>query len=508
MVNLNNTMVFFIKFRWIFIILGIALATCIILLVVKQNDNSGQKVQTPFSESRKNSFNERIVKTFLPESKTAFKYASPMLYNEHIYIGTSEKTGYVNMPVSQMNDNFFYKFDLDLNVKWKYPLNKKMVIGGAVMDSNHNLYFVVEELDDKDNANQKEEIYTTVYLMSLTEDGNFRWEKQISQTDEYWDHAYITPAISKENIIYVGHDRFYAFNIKGEIISTYPSSSNQKITNYGGAPIIDALGNVYFVSPEPVENTSSNQMGYFGTDVIRAFKFSPNLDKLIWSTVMGNELMDPQGGYSEGGGHKAGNIESPPAFGIDGRSLYGAVGCTISKVDTTTGELRWSIKPKKATGHFNASPVIDADDNVYIGTKSNNESRFYAISSEGVELWSTLIGSDLYNSPILTDQDTIYVGSETNPKGKFHVLDRKTGKELYAIFDDNEKKVPDFTHDAMLLYKGYVYVGVHSNDKADTNGVPNPTFYKIKVDAEEYLQNAAWPRIYGGNSNSGNLSLK
>lgn len=337
----------------------------------------------------------------------------------------------------------------------KYPLNKKMVIGGAVMDSNHNLYFVAEELDDKDNTNQKEEIYTTVYLMSLTEDGVFRWEKQISQTDEYWDHAYITPAISKENIIYVGHDRFYAFNTEGEIISTYPSSSNQKITNYGGAPIIDASGNVYFISPEPINNTSSNQkenFSYFSTDVIKAFKFTPNLGKLIWSTVMGNELMDPQGGYSEGGGHKAGNVESPPAFGKDGKSLYCAVGCT-----------------------------------------------------KGVELWSTLIGSDLYNSPILTNQDTIYVGSETNPKGKFHVLDRKTGQELYAIFDDNEKKVPDFTHDAMLLYKGYVYVGVHSNDKADTNGVPNPTFYKIKVDAEEYLQNAAWPRIYGGNSNSGNL---
>lgn len=118
-------MAFFTRFRWIFIILGIAIATCIVLLVVKQNDQSGQKVQNSFSESRKNSFNERIVKTFLPDSKTAFKYASPMLYNKHIYIGTSEKTGYDYAPISQMNDNFFYKFDLDLNVKWKIPAQQK-----------------------------------------------------------------------------------------------------------------------------------------------------------------------------------------------------------------------------------------------------------------------------------------------------------------------------------------------------------------------------------------------
>ncbi|MCK9368610.1 PQQ-binding-like beta-propeller repeat protein [Candidatus Dojkabacteria bacterium] len=495
---------FFKRFWWIFVILGTVTITLIIFLLINTKENHKG---IGLFESDKNKFNERIVKTFLPESGTAFKYASPMLYNEHIYIGTSERIGYDNAPISKMNDNFFYKFDLNLNVIWKYSLYKKMVTGGAVMDSNHNLYFVVEALNDKDNANKKERIYTTVYLMSLTEDGNFRWEKQISQTDEFWDHAYITPAISIDNIVYVGQDRFYAFNTNGDILAKYPSENNLKISNYGGAPIIDNHGNVYFVSPEPIENKSSSlQKDEFGTETIRAFKFSPILKNLVWSTIMGNELLDNEGGNSNGGGgQKTRSVESPPAFGMGGNSLYGAVGCTISKVDTATGELLWSIKPDGATGHFNASPAIDAEDNLYIGTKSNNESRFYAISSAGKQLWRTDIGSDLYNSPILTDQDTIYVGSETNPKGKFHILNRKTGEELMAIFNDNERKVPDFSHDAMLLYKGYVYVGVHSSDKDDTGGNPNPTLYKIKVDAQEYLHGAAWPRIYSGNMNNGRV---
>jgi hypothetical protein len=505
---LQKISIFSKRFWWVFVILGIVIISLIVFLVIT---SQGNQHGSSLFKSKKDTFNERIVKTFLPESGTAFKYASPMLYNEHIYIGTSERIGYDNAPISQMKDNFFYKFDLDFNVIWKYSLYKKMVTGGAVMDSDHNLYFVVETLNDKNNANKKEQIYTTVYLMSLSEEGIFRWEKQISQTDEAWDHAYITPAISNDNVIYVGQDRFYSFNTNGDILAKYPVENNLRIGNYGGAPIIDKLGNVYFVSPEPIENrTVDLQKDYFGTDIIKAFKFSPMLKSLIWSTLMGNELMDNEGvtgrGVNNGGGgQKTRSIESSPAFGKDGNSLYGALGCTISKVDTATGKLLWSIKPDGATGHFSASPVIDAQGNLYIGTKSNTESRFYAISSEGKQLWRTEIGSDLYNSPILTNQNTIYVGSETNPKGKFHILNRITGEEIMGIFNDDEKKVPDFSHDAMLLYKGYVYVGVHSSDKADTGGNPNPTLYKIKVDAQEYLNGAAWPRIYGGNLNNGRI---
>lgn len=458
------------------------------------------------SKQNKEGFDERVVKTFLPESGAAFKYASPMLYNNHIYIGTSERTGYDNAPISKINDNFFYKFDLDLNVIWKYPLKKKMVIGGAVMDSNHNLYFVTELLNDKNNANKKEKIFTTVYLMSLTEDGKFRWERQISADEELWDHSVLTPAISLDSIIYIGNDRFYAFDVDGNNLAMYPSENNLRIFNYSGSPVIDGDNNVYFTSPKPLSINGLNLNDEQGTNIIRAYKFSPKLATLTWSVTLGNEILDNEGGNpTGGGGMKSRGIESPPALGVGGRSLYALVGCTVNKVDTNKGVLLWSLKPTGATGHFNASPAIDDEDNLYVGTKSNNESRFFAISSSGEQLWRTDIGSDLYNSPILTNDNMIYVGSETNPKGKFHVLNRETGNEEWSIFKDKERKVPDFSHDGMLLYKGYVYIGVHSNDKDDTSGILNPTFYKIKVDASGYQNEAAWPRIYGSNDNSSRM---
>lgn len=500
---------FFKHFWWLWIIIFIVL---IIIGIIAYSENRYNRGLTGngrgflnFGNMEKE-FNERVVKTFTPESGTAFKYASPMLYNEHLYVGTSERIGYDNAPISQMHDNFFYKFDLDLNVKWQYPLGKKMVGGGAVMDSNNNLYFVTESLNDKNDANKKEQIFSTTYITSLTEDGQFRWEKQISAEGEYWDHSSITPAISLDDIIYIGNNRFYAFDTEGNILATYPSQDNQTITNYSGAPVIDNVGNVYFTSPEPINVTSTNSKEELRTEVIRAYKFTSRLTFIVWSTVMGNEILDNEGGNPNGGGgQKASGIESPPALGIDGRSLFGLVGCTISKIDTITGQLLWSIKPDGATGHFNASPAIDDQDDLYVGTKSNMESRFYAISSAGKLLWRTDIGSDLYNSPILGDDNKIYVGSETVKDGKFHVIDRQTGEQVWAIGKDNERKIPDFTHDGMLLYKGYVYVGVHSAGEGNEEGVLDPTLYKIKVDAYDYLTDASWPRIYGGNANTGRL---
>lgn len=455
-------------------------------------------------------FNARVVKTFTPPSGTAFKYASPLLYDEHIYIGTSERTGYDNAPIADIHDNFFYKFDLDFNVVWQYPLQKKMVSGGAVMDSDHNLYFVTELLNDKNNSNKKDQIFSTTTITSLTESGTFRWEKPLSDVEDYWDHAYLTPAISADNIIYVGDDKFVAYDTNGNKLGQYPAeNSGKKFISFSGGPVIDTASNVYFTSPEPVIPTvQKDEKGtsYVNrTEIIRAYKFAPKLASVTWSTVMGNEMMDNEGGNPNGGGgQKASAIESSPSLGVDGKVLYGLAGCTISKIDTTSGKLLWSLKPPQASGHFNAVAAVDGSDNLYIGSKSNNESRLYGIKSDGTVLWNHLVGADLYNSPILGDDNTVYVGSETVAGGKFHAINMQTGEQKWAIGDDTEKKIPDFTHDGMLLYKGYVYVGVHSAVEGEGKDAAFvPTLYKIKVDADGYLAGSPWPRMYGGNTNSG-----
>lgn len=509
--NLEQQKSFFKRFWWILVIIVIGVFILILTIVsgADNDQNGGNSGKGVFGlGNNEKEFNERIVKTFLPESGAAFKYNSPMLHGDYLYLGTSSKTGYDNPPFNYIPDNFFYKMDLDLNVVWKYPLQKRMVTGGAVMDTNGNVYFIAElvtknpDFDKNQEKQDKDkEYYSAVSLVSLDSAGQWRWEKPVSEEHAYWNRGMTAPAISADNIIYLGHERFFAFDTSGNMLGQYPDSG-KKIKSYGGAPVIDGTGHVYFTASKLVPESQD-----FATENFQAYKFSPRLASLVWSTEMGNEVMseiDPSYTPRRGLG-----IESTPALGLNDKSLYGITGCTISKIDTATGELLWAVKPDGVIGYINASPAVDGQDNVYVGSKSNQYSKFFAIKSDGTLLWRKDIGADLYNSPILGDDNKIYVGSETVPlpSGKFHVLDRLTGEEIWSLGTDNERVSPDFSFDSMLLHRGYVYVGSHTAMDDNDLTIRNQVLFKIKVDATEYLPGAAWPRIHGGNSNSGRLEI-
>ena len=496
---------FFKRFWYIWLFLGVGLIIFIISAISGiQNDlgrNNSLKSNAHNDIGKNNSlkYNKRVIKTFTPESGAAFKYNSPTLVDDFLYLGTSSKVSYEGdheAVVAVLPDNYFYKMDLDFNIIWKYQFEKKMIAGGATLDSQGNIYFVTEAITANNNTADKDSFFlVTLNLVSLTNDGTFRWQKPISVENDKLDHGMFNCAVGTDDTIYVGHDRFYAFDTEGNIKWQYPDS-DKKIIGFSSSPIIDSAGFVYFISPQPIEKTQD-----YNPEVIRAYKFNPASNVPVWSTVLGNEIRDNEGGNANGGGgQRANSVFSTPAFGVGERNLFAIAGCTISKVDTQSGQLLWSTKPEGASGHFNASPAIDENDNLYVGTKSNMESKFYAIKSDGTLLWKRDIGADMYTSPLLGDDNTVYAGSETLKDGKFHALDMKTGKTKWVIGGDNEAKIPDFSHGSMLLYKGYVYIGVHSVTDA---GGRDEALFKIKVDANGYLPGAAWPRFHGSNANNG-----
>jgi hypothetical protein len=146
-------------------------------------------------------------------------------------------------------------------------------------------------------------------------------------------------------------------------------------------------------------------------------------------------------------------------------------------------------------GAFRGSPAVDAQNNLYIGTKANDKSIFYAIKANGSGLlWKNELGSDLYSSPALGDDNTVYVGSELSPKGRFHALDMLTGAWKWWIFLPG-----DVTWSSPVLDKGFVYIGTMNDINRGTGGY----IHKIKVDANGLLPNAGWPRFHGGNTNTG-----
>lgn len=439
--------------------------------------------------------NRRIVASFMPSSKAAFQYNTPTILNDNIYIGSSSRLAPDGDVVKNLNNlpaNFFYKMDLDLNVIWKYPLGGHLqTAGGATLDSGGNIYFVVEDFSVADqtqeNNGDKKNYTTNLYLYSLTGKGQFRWKQKISNNDESWIHAMINCAIDKNNVIYVGGKKLFAFDDEGNIKWQYPTrSTGDTITDLRSSPIIDNDGNIYFVSPQTFEISKENKKSN-----IFAYKFD-NTGKLVWSTLLDNQMMEPEGGTQNGGGYEKWMLSSP-AFGLNQSSLVAAVGSTINKVDTATGKILWSLKPHGATGSFKASPAIDDKDNIYIGTKSNNEAKFYAIRSDGTGLlWVNKdIASDMYSSPLLGDDGKVYVGSEYSKLNEFHALDIKTGDQIWGL------DLPDSSFGSPVLYKSFIYAGIFQYKFG------YKTMYKIKADASGYLTGAAWPRFHGSNSNNG-----
>ncbi|MFH1364879.1 MAG: PQQ-binding-like beta-propeller repeat protein, partial [Candidatus Aenigmatarchaeota archaeon] len=213
-----------------------------------------------------------------------------------------------------------------------------------------------------------------------------------------------------------------------------------------------------------------------------------------WSTLLDNNILENEGGNPNGGGGgRSAYVYSTPAFLTDENSFYAVVGNTINHVNTETGEILWSMIPTGATGRFTASPAVDENDTLYIGTKSNMESNLYAIRKDGTLLWMNHIGADLYNSPLLGDDNRLYIGSETNTDGKFYSINKDTGEIVWVI----GKGFSDFPSGSPTLRYGYVYAGVYKIKFADDG------LYKIKVDAYDYLPGAAWPRFHGSNENTG-----
>lgn len=443
---------------------------------------------------------DRVIATFTSETNAAHKFNFPTIVEDYLYIGTSTKLPYDGdheAAVSTLPENFFYKMDLDLNPLWSYSLGKTMVSGGATLDSKGNIYFVTVTVSANNKEQDKTKFFRAYYqLMSLTNDGKYRWTVSLSQPDGYFDNSMYNIALSQDDILYVGHDKFYAIDTEGKVLWAYPED-DRIFHGFASSPSIDQLGNIYFVSPIPTQGGQEN-------DQITAYKFTADSNgKPEWTQVLDNSILDPEGGTSAGGGFKERTQFGIPAFTKDQSSFYVAVGNTINKVSTQTGAIEWSLKPELATGHINATTAVDGNDTIYFGTKSNIEGRFYAISSEGKELWSTLIGADMYDSPFLGDDGAVYVASEQTDHGNVFALDQKTGDIRWSIGKSMDKKqgyISDASSGSMALYKGYAYLGVHQVTNADSDGL-----LKIKVDAESYPVDASWPCLHGSNENTGRV---
>lgn len=395
--------------------------------------------------SSENSASNRQLYSF-SQGSVGFYYNPPTLVDNHVYIGTSRGAGYSVAPA-----NFFFRLDSSLNKVWEYPLGNKEVRGGAALDSFGNVYFVVEDA-------REENTISKFYLYSLDNNGIFRWSRLIVSYGGAGGMS--NPAIAADDTIYVGGDKFYAYDVNGNEKWNYRVNDNASFMQIMNAPVVDPDGNIYF---------SAN--GY-----------------VISLDSAGTERwLSPT----------TGEFYSSPVFSTDYSKIFVGSGEKVLCLEAGTGSKVWEFIAAGLAGRFGAfraTPAVDSNNNVYIGTKDNNQSIFYAIKADGSGLlWKKTIGADLYSSPAIGDDNTVYVGSEIAGGLRLHALDMSTGitKWAAALRADVTWSSPALSDTGILYIASMDYDG-------SGGGV-----YAFRTGSTGLLTGAGSPRFHEGNLNTG-----
>ncbi len=360
-----------------------------------------------------------------------------------VFIGTGESLH----DYSAATSNAFLRLDDELHEIWRYDLADRIVRGAAVVDTQENSYFVVQE-----NVLPSDYSASTLHLYSVDRDGAFRWSSQIAGAPAP-NVGMLSPALAANGTIYVAGSSAFAFDADGDVAWSVPLPDVAM-----NAPIIDDDGNLYFaVAGE------------------------------LWSMTPGGtvrwKFQAPQ----------IGDTLSSPAFALNQEAVVIAIGATIYKVDTSNGIELWSFTPPGIGGQIRATPAIDDQDRVFVGTKNDAGSVLYAIEADGsAVLWELAMGADLYSSPTLADDGALYVGSEQTPtfeQSTLHVIDSDTGQLTSHLY--HEQGAGTWGTAAALLDDGRLLVPLRD------------FVCSVQTGGGGLMSGAASPKFRGTNENSG-----
>lgn len=169
---------------------------------------------------------------------------------------------------------------------------------------------------------------------------------------------------------------------------------------------------------------------------------------------------------------------SSPALDADGNLYIGTRGKGVYSF-TSEGEIRWVFAQENHL-NFDASPVLSEDGTIYIGS---DQGKLFAITPEGNEKWNFATSGLIFSSPAIGSDGTIYIASDderiyaVNPQGEMLWFFNTGGSILSS---------------PIIGKDGIIYVG--SNDQVFYAINPDGTVkWKFKTKGHFYSQAAISP---------------
>ncbi len=345
----------------------------------------------------------------------------------------------------------------------------------------------------------------TIYLggnshafYAINRDGSEKW-RFIAGND-----VRSSPAIGTDGTIYVGSNdgKLYAFNPDGSqkwVFSTGSWVGSPSIGSDGVIYVSACDENLYAVSPDGAEMW---RFAITGCDLA-----PPTIDVdgtvYVRSGYLDSEIL----ALSPDGVEKWRSLGvtylSSAAIGADG-TLYIARARSVGWLWEGTlyavssdGVVLWSLDVDGGTW---SPPVVGADGTIYFGADNG---KLYAVSPNGQEKWERLTGARITGSPAIADDGTIYVGS----------IDHR----LYAFAPDGTKKWAMTTAGPIVAPvtigdDGTVYLG--SSERFDRHSVADYSVgpetgwvYAISTTSTG-LADAPWPKFGRDARKTGNAGSR
>lgn len=277
------------------------------------------------------------------------------------------------------SDKYFYKFDKNGNVIWKYKTDGQINSFMPNIGLDSILYFASS---DK-------------YLYALKPDGTLKWK--INKGSGF---AYGNPALSPDyKTIYIcGTDSsLYALNLDGSVKWNYPYKGNSYL------PLVDSEGNVIIVLT--------------GSDFTGTILSISSEGVLRWKYDFENEAGPSQ--------------YTAPCMDYNG-NLFIATRQKLYSFDYN-GHLRWKKDITPDPVGIDCPLACDAEGKIYFG--STLGTYYYCYANDGSQMWNIpLNGYSADKAPAFGPDGTLYIGVN-NGDQKLSMI--AVGQKLSSVEKDN-----------------------------------------------------------------------